>query len=108
MLSDHRELSDGVDGNITRSSPGTRLKWGAGEICRYGASKPVVLGPGDDLLLKGLRQVIEITCLLCTTSAGISEIAQRCGFCDQSVFSRDFKAAAGLTPSQYRERHAET
>ncbi len=44
--------------------------------------------------------------LLRTTNAPISEIAQRCGFFDQSAFTRSFKAAAGLTPSQYRERHA--
>ncbi len=43
--------------------------------------------------------------LLRTTSASICEIALRCGFCDQSAFTRKFKAASGLTPSQYRERH---
>jgi len=37
----------------------------------------------------------------------IAEIAQRCGYCDQSAFSRLFKSACGLTPSQYRERHVE-
>ena len=43
--------------------------------------------------------------LLRTTDASISEVAQRCGFFDQSAFSRTFKTASGLTPSQYRERH---
>jgi AraC-like DNA-binding protein len=37
--------------------------------------------------------------------APISEIALACGYCDQSAFSRQFKATVGLTPGQYREHH---
>ncbi len=36
--------------------------------------------------------------------ARIGEIALACGYCDQSAFTRQFKAAVGLTPVQYRER----
>lgn len=35
----------------------------------------------------------------------IAEIAQCVGYCDQSAFSRQFKATVGLTPSQYRRLH---
>jgi AraC-like DNA-binding protein len=34
----------------------------------------------------------------------IGQIAVACGYCDQSAFARQFKAAVGLTPAQYRER----
>jgi PAS domain S-box-containing protein len=34
----------------------------------------------------------------------IGQIAVACGYCDQSAFTRQFKAAVGLTPAQYRER----
>jgi PAS domain S-box-containing protein len=32
----------------------------------------------------------------------IADIAVRCGFCDQSAFTRQFKAITGLTPSVFR------
>lgn len=34
----------------------------------------------------------------------IGQVAVACGYCDQSAFTRQFKAAVGLTPAQYRER----
>jgi AraC-like DNA-binding protein len=34
----------------------------------------------------------------------IGQIAVACGYCDQSAFTRQFKAAVGLTPAQYRDR----
>ncbi len=37
-------------------------------------------------------------------SASIGAIAGACGYCDQSALTRQFKAAVGLTPAQYRER----
>lgn len=36
--------------------------------------------------------------------APVAQIALACGYCDQSAFTRQFKAAVGLTPAQYRER----
>jgi AraC-like DNA-binding protein len=36
----------------------------------------------------------------------IAEIAAACGFCDQAALTRQFKAAVGLTPAQYREHSA--
>ncbi|MCP4895487.1 MAG: AraC family transcriptional regulator [bacterium] len=43
--------------------------------------------------------------MLRTTDSAIAEIAQSVGYCDQSAFSRHFKVAVGLTPSQYRKLH---
>jgi AraC-like DNA-binding protein len=40
--------------------------------------------------------------LLRSTGLRVSEIAQRCGYSDQSAFTRQFKAVTSLTPSQYR------
>jgi AraC-like DNA-binding protein len=39
-------------------------------------------------------------------STAIGTIALACGYCDQSALTRQFKAAVGLTPAQYRERSA--
>jgi AraC-like DNA-binding protein len=36
--------------------------------------------------------------------SSIGQVAVACGYCDQSAFTRQFKAAVGLTPAQYRER----
>jgi AraC-like DNA-binding protein len=41
--------------------------------------------------------------LLATTSLEISEIADSCGFFDQSHFTREFKRAVNLTPGQFRK-----
>lgn len=34
--------------------------------------------------------------------APIARVALACGYCDQSAFTRQFKAVTGLTPAQYR------
>ena len=36
----------------------------------------------------------------------VAEIALACGFTDHSAFSRVFKRATGLTPSEFRNREA--
>lgn len=41
--------------------------------------------------------------LLITTSDPVGEIAQACGFYDQSHFTRRFRKATGLTPLQFRK-----
>ncbi|MGV8042379.1 MAG: helix-turn-helix domain-containing protein [Thermoanaerobaculaceae bacterium] len=43
--------------------------------------------------------------LLGEGDAPLAEVALACGYCDQSAFTRQFHACAGLTPAQYR-RHA--
>jgi len=37
--------------------------------------------------------------------ASIAQIAHDCGYCDQSAFTRQFKAAVGIPPARYRDRH---
>lgn len=38
------------------------------------------------------------------TNQSVAEIAQRCGYNDQSAFTRAFRAATGLSPLEYRRR----
>lgn len=52
--------------------------------------------------LIGRLRVDAASNLLRTTGLSVAEVAQRCGFSDQSAFTRQFKAACGLTPTQYR------
>lgn len=40
--------------------------------------------------------------LLAAGELSLSEIAVRCGFCDQSHFSSVFKKVTGVTPGEYR------
>lgn len=52
-----------------------------------------------------LRQwrVQQASDLLRKTDRSIAEIADECGFCDQSYFTRVFKAMKGMTPKQFRD-----
>lgn len=42
--------------------------------------------------------------LLLDERRSVAEIAQACGYADQSAFTRQFKATVGVTPSAYRRR----
>ncbi len=55
-----------------------------------------------------LRQVrIDLACqLLQDRERELAEIAQLCGFCDQSYFTRVFQEVKQMTPRQFRERQA--
>ena len=48
------------------------------------------------------KQIAKAKELLAVTNAAICEVARSVGFPDQLYFSRAFKKAAGLTPSEYR------
>lgn len=52
-----------------------------------------------------LRQCrVDLACeLLLHTEETLAAIADRCGFCDQSYFTRVFRDVKGLTPGQFRE-----
>jgi len=52
-----------------------------------------------------LRQCrVDLACdLLRTTGRSLAEIADVCGFCDQSYFTRVFQDVKGMTPKQFRE-----
>lgn len=43
---------------------------------------------------------------LTKTSAALSDIALDHGFCDQSAFTQQFRKRTGMTPRQFRQRHA--
>lgn len=43
--------------------------------------------------------------LLTTTELPIAEVAHRCGYYDQSAFSRHFRAVVGSPPAAYRSSH---
>ncbi len=50
------------------------------------------------------RRRIEFACgRLTATDAPLVEVALAAGFCDQSHFTKTFKRATGLTPSEYRK-----
>ena len=40
--------------------------------------------------------------LLITTSVAVGEVAERCGFASPYYFSRAFRQAQGMTPTQFR------
>lgn len=42
--------------------------------------------------------------LLCDTDRSVAEIAHACGFSDHSAFTRAFRLASGMTPSEFREK----
>jgi AraC-like DNA-binding protein len=53
-----------------------------------------------------LRQCrVDLACeLLANSERTLADIADRCGFCDQSYFTRVFRDVKGMTPRQYREQ----
>jgi len=51
-----------------------------------------------------IKTRIQTACeLLRSTDASVVDIALKCGFSDQSAFTRKFKVTTGMTPTQYRE-----
>jgi len=57
------------------------------------------VGPGEYQRTLRLKHALQ---LVGETDAPLSEVAQACGFCDQSHFSRAFKAAYGCAPATFR------
>jgi AraC-like DNA-binding protein len=57
--------------------------------------------------LRKLRLRIASRTLMDTNQA-LSEIAQQCGFADQSHFTREFRRQFGRTPREYREHYKTT
>lgn len=52
-----------------------------------------------------LKVRIQAAChLLRTTNETLLDIAERCGFCDQSYFTRQFRDSLDISPGKYRRR----
>lgn len=58
--------------------------------------------------LIGKTRIDHATYLLRATATAVADVAHACGFYDHSAFSRQFKAAVGVTPSEYRALCAPT
>lgn len=48
-------------------------------------------------------RIDQATRLLAVDDTAIADVAQLCGFSDQSAFTRQFRHVTGLTPGQYRQ-----
>ena len=64
-----------------------------------------VFGTPPHVFITNVR--IQAACrALATTDASIARIAAECGFCDQSYFTKRFRASVGTSPVRYRrDRH---
>jgi AraC family L-rhamnose operon transcriptional activator RhaR/AraC family L-rhamnose operon regulatory protein RhaS len=52
------------------------------------------------------KKQLELACyLLQSSKLSISEIADRCGFCDSNYLTREFTAAYKLAPGRFRKNH---
>ena len=58
--------------------------------------------PGKPFLLQ--YRIDESMYLLTETDRTIAQIAQDCGFSQQSYYAKKFREQTGMTPGQYRER----
>lgn len=48
---------------------------------------------------------LEMACKFLKAGHHLSEVANRCGFCDQSHFTKDFRQYTSLTPRQYQIKY---
>jgi AraC-like DNA-binding protein len=48
---------------------------------------------------------LEMACKFLKAGHHLSEVANRCGFCDQSHFTKDFRQYTSLTPRQYQLKY---
>lgn len=90
---------------------GGDLDGGAGGAGRYLAPQPGAPlsrdpGGGARKFARDLRLRYGVW-LLHYTGKSITEIGERCGFADTAHFSRHFRSAFGMTPSEMRKRVAE-
>lgn len=64
-----------------------------------------VYGRSVGAYVRDLRLWQARRCLEAEPECSLCEVAQRCGFADQSHFNRQFKRLFALTPLEYRRRH---
>ena len=65
-----------------------------------------VYGSSVGTYLRQLRLWKARSCLDADPECSLAVVAQRCGFSDQSHFTRHFRRLFQLTPGEYRRRHA--
>lgn len=58
--------------------------------------------------IRNARIELASTQLVNRPDTPVKQIAHSCGYADAAAFARAFRAATGLTPSDFRERHHET
>lgn len=100
-----RRLLDFVDENLGNSDVGVDEMASATATSRSSLNRKMkqLLGitPADFLREARMKRAKQ---LLATTMRGVNEIAYGCGFSDPKYFSKCFKAAEGMSPSEYRAR----
>ncbi|HEX5208969.1 MAG TPA: AraC family transcriptional regulator [Steroidobacteraceae bacterium] len=64
-----------------------------------------IYGKSVGTYIRHLRLWQARRCLQTEPGCSLAEIAQRCGFADQSHFNRQFRRLFALTPLEYLERH---
>ena len=100
-----RRLLDFVDENLGNSDVGVDEMASATATSRSSLNRKMkqLLGitPADFLREARMKRAKQ---LLATTMRGVNEIAYGCGFSDPKYFSKCFKAAEGMSPSEYRTR----
>lgn len=101
----HRRLAAAVDVARTRFAEqltvGEMAEAAETTVSQLERTARRVLGLSPKQLILRFR-LEEALRLLDTTDASIADIAHRCGYYDQSAFSRHFKRAVGRSPSAYR------
>ncbi len=100
-----RRLLDFVEGNLANSDVGVDEMASATATSRSSLNRKMkqLLGvtPADFLKEARMKRAKQ---LLATTMRSVNEIAYGCGFSDPKYFSKCFKAAEGMSPSEYRAR----
>ena len=105
LLSGHAGLARAID--TVRADVGRA--WRVAELAELADLSPKqlerlarsTLGLSPQRLVQRLR-IEHAVQLITTTSDTIGHVAARCGFYDQSSFTRQFRAVLGVTPGAYR------
>ena len=95
------KISGNLERNLSLESLAKESKMSISHFQRM-FMKIIGIRPGQYILQQRLNAACR---LLEETDLGITEIALNTGFCDQSHFTKMFKAARGITPAAYRKRH---
>lgn len=93
-------LQRNYSGNITLDEIAAHMGISQSECCRYFRKKSgqTIFGYLNQYRIHKSME------LLAGTDSDIAQIAQECGFSDQSYYTRRFREQTGITPRQYRLR----